>query len=234
MDKKTTKKGRQIDKENIEESEFCLTRGCKFGRKEKESEPMILCNFCFQWFHYQCTGDTKKLLAECVGYTCRSCRSIAFKADQILQQLQDFHNDISAITTNSSNANNIKQHFLSIKTALTGIQEEIVETNKNAKSTKTLIKKMKKSQNHLHKDMKETKESVNKLNENVSRMKKQVKKFNIKKKSTEIHEEQFHDAIATFSEGIMACIEEKLGQSVPDKSSRKYPFLTENLNANVY
>ena len=72
--------------------------------------------------------------------------------------------------------------------------------------------------------MKETKESVNKLNENVSKMKKQVKKFNMKKKSTEIHEEQFHDVIATFSEGIMACIEEKLGQSVPDKSSRKYPF----------
>ena len=62
------------------------------------------------------------------------------------------------------------------------------------------------------------------MNKQAIKVNNLVKKSNENETSTDINKEQLQEIIVTFSEGIVACIEKKLGRAVPTTTSRKYPF----------
>ena len=87
---------------------YCLTRGCKYGRHERNGVAMIQCSICFTYFHHPCTGDDEVILQDCVIFTCKDCRTMPHRIYNMMTDIEELQTTVASIPNDSQTINLIK------------------------------------------------------------------------------------------------------------------------------
>lgn len=77
---------------------------CSCKQRYDNSQPMIFCNECLDWYHVSCENIDPSIIETLPTYQCKSCTAILSQGKKIPKQLKDKNNEKDARSGDSQNA----------------------------------------------------------------------------------------------------------------------------------
>ena len=170
-------------KNKSQQGNHCLSKGCKYNRREKKGEDMIMCGACFKWYHYSCTVDSREILESCVVYTCQDCRLLAAKVDDLLQHMDTVTKQLKEMSKLPSTAQTFLQKCNTLDTSLKSYKQNLIDIASNVSNVHDTLDEIADQQNHTRADILEVSVQVESLAQGITDLKSSVKKIETNQKT---------------------------------------------------